>query len=62
LPRTAAASLRNAGIDAIHVGKAGLAAAEDVTILDLGRDQDRVVVTLDADFHAILASAQAISP
>jgi len=37
-------------------------AAHGGIVANLGRDQDRVVVTLDADFHAILASAQAISP
>ena len=62
LPRSSAERLRQAGIDTVHVGDVGLFAAEDAAILQLGRDQGRVVVTLDADFHALLAAAGATSP
>lgn len=62
LPRSSAEWLRQAGIDAVHVGELGLSAAEDATILRLGSDQGRVVVTLDADFHALLAWDGAASP
>lgn len=62
LPRSSTERLRRAGIDAVHVGELGLSAAEDAAILQLGRDQDRVVVTLDADFHTLLALSVASSP
>jgi len=62
LPRSTAALLRNAGIETVHVGELGLATADDPTILDEGRQADRVVVTLDADFHALLARSGAIRP
>lgn len=39
-----------------------MAEADDLTILQLAGDEDRVVVTLDADFHAHLALSQAGGP
>ena len=62
LPRSTAALLRQSGIDAVHVGEIGLSAAEDITILEEGRRAGQVVVTLDADFHALMALSGAISP
>lgn len=55
LPRSAAKLLRDAGVDAVHTAECGLAAAPDITILDHARREERTVVTLDADFHALLA-------
>lgn len=55
LPRSAAALLRSHEIDAIHVGEIGFSNADDKTLIHLAEQQDRIVVTLDADFHAILA-------
>lgn len=55
LPRTSAELLRASGIDAVHVGDIGYATAEDATILQLARDEQRVIVTFDADFHELLA-------
>ena len=55
LPRTAAGLLREAGWDVAHVGELGLATATDVQILERARSENRVVVTLDADFHRLLA-------
>lgn len=55
LPRTTVSRLVAAGHDAVHVGDIGHASATDSAILELGRTQDRVVVTLDADFHAEMA-------
>ena len=51
LPRSAAALLRDVGIDAIHVGEIGLQIAEDTEIIQRAREEEQVVVTLDADFH-----------
>ena len=62
LPRSSSERLCRAGIDTVHVGELGFSTAEDGAILQLGRAQDRVVVTLDADFHTLLALAGATSP
>src|SRR5262245_45464493 len=62
LPRSAAEELRLAGIDALHVGEIGLATAEDAEILRRAREDARIVVTLDADFHALLARLGAVEP
>lgn len=62
LPRTSAARLRSLRIDAVHTGEIGLATAEDAEILEKARREKRVVVTLDADFHALLALTSATEP
>jgi predicted nuclease of predicted toxin-antitoxin system len=62
LPRSAVNLLRGHGIDAIHVGDVGLAEASDEEILAEAVRDERVIVTLDADFHAILARTKARAP
>lgn len=62
LPRGAARLLREAGIDAVHTGECDLATAADQDILEYARREGRIVVTLDADFHAILALSGAADP
>jgi predicted nuclease of predicted toxin-antitoxin system len=62
LPRSTILHLRDAGLEADHVGEVGLAAAADSTILARARDQAQIVVTLDADFHAQLALSGALGP
>ena len=62
LPLSAAALLRDAGIDTIHVGEIGMSQAEDSEIIQKAREEERVVVTLDADFHTLLALDEAASP
>ncbi len=62
LPLSAAALLRDAGIDTIHVGEIGMSEAEDAEIIQRARVEERVVATLDADFHVLLALDEAISP
>jgi predicted nuclease of predicted toxin-antitoxin system len=62
LPRSAATLLSEAGIDTVHVAEIGLSAADDTDILQRARDDERVVVTLDADFHTLLALSVATSP
>ena len=57
LPRDAAAILRSAGWDAQHVGELGLGAASDERIIERAIAESRVVITLDADFHALVAVA-----
>lgn len=62
LPRSTVLHLRNQQIEAVHVGDRGLATATDSEILDVGRQEGMVVVTLDADFHALLALSGATGP
>lgn len=62
LPRSTAALLSQVDIDTIHVAQVGLSAVEDTEILLYAQDDKRVVVTLDADFHALLALTEATSP
>lgn len=60
--RSAATELRAAGLDAVHTAEQGLATATDAQLIDHARAEGRVVVTLDADFHTLLAVANATSP
>ncbi len=62
VPRSAASHLRSAAQDAIHVGDIGMAAATDIKILAHAVHEQRTIVTLDADFHSLLAMSQAIQP
>jgi len=62
LPRSAAHLLREAGIDTVHVGEIGYATADDTAVLQRGRDEGRTIITLDADFHALLALSGATTP
>ena len=62
LPREAAIILRAAGVDCVHAGELGMAAAQDSEILGWARLNAAVVVTLDADFHAELAVTGAALP
>jgi len=62
LPRSAAKFLREAGIDTVHVGEVGCADADDAAILQKAQGEKRTVVTLDADFHALLALSRATLP
>ena len=62
LPLSAAALLRDTGIDAIHVGEIAFSAAEDAEIIHRAIEEARIVVTLDADFHTLLALNEAIAP
>ncbi|MFB2897539.1 DUF5615 family PIN-like protein [Aerosakkonemataceae cyanobacterium BLCC-F50] len=45
LPLSAAALLRDVGIDTIHVGEIALSAAEDAEIIQKAREEERVIVT-----------------
>jgi predicted nuclease of predicted toxin-antitoxin system len=62
LPRSAAALLRQAGWDVIHVSEIGMSRADDADILQRARAESRVCVTLDADFHSLLATSGERSP
>jgi predicted nuclease of predicted toxin-antitoxin system len=62
LPRSTVQHLAGMGIAAEHVGDLGMATAADANILDVARERQAVVVTLDADFHALLATSHATGP
>ena len=62
LPRGTAAHLRREGWDVVHVGEIGMSRATDLEILDYARRENRVCVTLDADFHALLVLGSERSP
>ena len=58
----AAAILRAQGIDALHVSELGLSTADDADIIARALSESRIVVTFDADFHAIIALSGAKLP
>ncbi|MFL6245257.1 MAG: DUF5615 family PIN-like protein [Thermoanaerobaculia bacterium] len=58
----AAEILRASGMDVVHTREVGLATTADRDILEWSRREERVVVTLDADFHAHLALTAARGP
>ena len=62
LPRSTVRHLADKGIVAEHVGDLGMARAADAHILSVARERQAVVVTLDADFHALLAASRATAP
>ena len=62
LPRTTAAILSSSGIDTVHAGDAGLARSSDVEIIRRARNDGRLIVTLDSDFHTIMALSMATNP
>lgn len=62
LPRLAVPELRRFGFDVVHAGDVGMAAATDDELLLFARREGRVIVTLDADFHAALALSNAATP
>ena len=62
LPRSTVKILRKEGWDVVHVGEIGMAKASDIEILAFALKENRIVMTLDADFHAILAVSNALGP
>jgi predicted nuclease of predicted toxin-antitoxin system len=57
-----AALLEQAGHDALHVRAIALHRADDLAILDRAAADDRIVVSADADFAALLANRPAHKP
>lgn len=62
LPSSTVQHLQAIGLEAEHVSELGLARATDEAILAEGIIRGAVVVTLDADFHALLSRTYAVSP
>jgi predicted nuclease of predicted toxin-antitoxin system len=61
-PRSTSALLRKAGIDAVHTAEIRMAEADDEEILRSASADNLTIVTLDADFHALLALSSARKP
>jgi predicted nuclease of predicted toxin-antitoxin system len=62
LSAAAAEILRAGGMDVFHTREVGLATADDRDILIWCREKQRVLITLDGDFHALLALSGATLP
>ncbi len=62
LPLLTAELLSKQGLDAVHVSEIGWARAEDNKIIELAQTDNRIIVTLDADYHATIALTSAPSP
>jgi predicted nuclease of predicted toxin-antitoxin system len=62
LPPRLAELLREAGHDAVHVRDYKMQAAQNYIILDRALREDRVVVSADSDFAALLALRNAARP
>ena len=62
LPRSTVRHLEDQGIDVCHVADIDRSRATDLEIIEFARDQGRLIVTLDADFHRLLAISGASSP
>jgi predicted nuclease of predicted toxin-antitoxin system len=62
LPRSAALILREKQIETAHVGELDMASASDDNIISYARYNGYTIVTLDADFHSLLALANAQRP
>lgn len=62
LPRLSATLLRELGIDAIHAGELAMFAALDEELIEYARANGYSIVTLDADFHSLIATSGARGP
>ncbi|MBU3666628.1 MAG: hypothetical protein FGM15_12245 [Chthoniobacterales bacterium] len=62
IPRSVVGLLATSGHNALHVADIGMSSASDSLILQKAAEEQRIVVTLDADFHALLADSLATGP
>ena len=62
VPRDAAARLRDLGYECMHAGEIGMGKSADDEILAWSLGKNAIVVTLDADFHTMLAVSRANGP
>ena len=62
LPLLASTLLRDLGHDSVHTRELGLQRATDQELLSLALEEDRIIVTLDIDFHTLLATSNGSRP
>ncbi len=62
LPRSAVRHLEERRFDVSHVADIGHSRASDAEITTLAIEQGRTIVTLDSDFHRLLAISGASAP
>ena len=62
VPRDAATGPRGLGYECVHLGEVGMSKAAGEEILAFSLEKNAIVVTLDADFHTILAISGASGP
>ena len=62
VPRSTVSLLAARGQDVVHVADVAMSAAPDIAIIEHAFSDDRIVVTFDADFHAILAVSGKVKP
>lgn len=62
LSQRVAQLLRDAGHDAVHVREVGLQHASDAEIVDAAARGERVIISEDTDFGALLARRQSSGP
>jgi predicted nuclease of predicted toxin-antitoxin system len=62
LPRSTVRNLEERGFDVCHVADLGYSRASDAEIIEVAEKQSRVIVTLDSDFHRLLAISGASRP
>lgn len=60
-PKTAT-YLNSLGYDAVHLFTLGKARATDEEIIELAKEQDRIILSTDLDFGTILACSKAVIP
>ena len=58
LPRSTVQELKKHSIEAVHVGDLEMAAATDREIMEKASTLNAAIITLDSDFHSILAAMQ----
>lgn len=54
--------LREAGHGAVHAADLGMQTSPDQALIDLAREEDRIVLTADLDFPRLLALTYATGP
>jgi predicted nuclease of predicted toxin-antitoxin system len=62
VPRDAAELLRTLSYECVHVGEIGMWNAPDEEILAFAAEKKATIVTLDADFHTMLAVSGSNQP
>lgn len=54
--------LKSLGYDAVHLFSIGKERATDAEIIQLAKEQERIIISTDLDFSAILAHSKSVIP